>query len=397
MHKTGQSTRGRGARFWSIVAVAAAAALTLAGSPALATTSHPISRLASGGRAYSPPPTYRAHDYAGGQAMDILPAGENGLVNLAQLKKFERTGQRPANSQDELAPYANLVFGARSLTDATLSRYYLDESFGIAHGQIAATEHPSASVPVVIYRDRHDIPHVYGATDPAMAFGAGYAQAQDRLFLMDVLRHYGAGTLTSLLGPSCADEQMDHNELPLAPYTAAQANAQVNKLPAEFGAQGRLALSMIRSYVAGINAYIARAKKNAALMPAEYTLLGPPKPWTPADVVAVSSLIGGIFGDGGGGEVGNAALLSYLQGRLGRAAGTTAFTEFSEQNDPAAPTTVVDKSFPYEIGGRVNPATIALPDHPGAPLTGTPADLTKGCSKTQLGPDARSILEGLLR
>ena len=155
--------------------------------------------------------------------MDILPAGENGLVTLAQLRRFERTGKRPANSQDELAPYASLVFGAKTLTDATLGRYYLDESFGIPRGQITATEHPSPSVPVVIYRDRHDIPHVYGATDPAMAFGAGYAQAQDRLFLMDVLRHYGAGTLTSLLGPSCADEQMDHDELLLAPYTTAQA------------------------------------------------------------------------------------------------------------------------------------------------------------------------------
>ena len=165
MRKSGQSRR-----FWSAVAVTAAAALALAGSPALATTSQPA-RDAAG--AYSPPPTYQAHDYAHGQAMDILPAGENGLVNLVQLRRFERTGKRPANSQDELAPYASLVFGAKSLTDATLSRYYLDESFGIPRGQVAATEHPSASVPVVIYRDRHDIPHVYGATDPAMAFGAG--------------------------------------------------------------------------------------------------------------------------------------------------------------------------------------------------------------------------------
>jgi acyl-homoserine lactone acylase PvdQ len=389
MRKSGQSRR-----FWSAVAVTAAAALALAGSPALATTSQPA-RDAAG--AYSPPPTYQARDYARGQAMDILPAGENGLVNLTQLRRFERTGKRPANSQDELGPYASLVFGAKTLTDATLSRYYLDESFGIPRGQIAATEHPSPSVPVVIYRDRHDIPHVYGATDPAMAFGAGYAQAQDRLFLMDVLRHYGAGSLTSFLGPSCAGEQMDHDELLLAPYTPAQANAQVNRLPTEYGAQGRLALSMIRSYVAGINAYIARARKNPALMPAEYTLLGKPRPWTAADVVAVSSLIGGIFGDGGGGETGNAALLRYLQGQLGVPAAATAFTEFKEQNDPAAPTTVVDKSFPYEIPGRVNPASIALPDHPGAPLTGTPADLTKGCSKTSLSPAARSVIEGLLR
>ena len=144
-------------------------------------------------------------------------------------------------------------------------------------------------MPVVIYRDRHDIPHIYGATNAALAFGAGYAQAQDRLFLMDVLRHYGAGTLTSFLGTSCADEQMDHDELLLAPYTTAQANAQVNSLPREYGAQGRLALAMIHSYVQGINAYIAKARTTPTLMPVEYALLGAPKPWTPADVVAVAA------------------------------------------------------------------------------------------------------------
>ena len=66
-------------------------------------------------------------------------------------------------------------------------------------------------------RDSHDVPHIYGSTPEAGAFGAGYAQAEDRLFLMDVLRHYGEGTLSSFIGPSCADEQMDHDQLLLAP------------------------------------------------------------------------------------------------------------------------------------------------------------------------------------
>jgi acyl-homoserine lactone acylase PvdQ len=376
-------------RLWWPVTTVVALALSLAAPPALATP---------GADGYSPRPTYRADDFAAGQAMDILPAGENGLVNVAQLKRFEKSGQRPPHSQDQLAPYENLEFGYRSLTDSALGQYYLDESFGVRPGQITAAEHPSPTVPVVIYRDTHDIPHIYGATNAALAFGAGYAQAQDRLFLMDVLRHYGSGTLTSFLGPSCADEQMDHDELLLAPYTTAQANAQINSLPREYGAQGRLAVAMIHSYVQGINAYIARAKTDPALMPAEYALLGPPKPWSPASVVAVAALIGGIFGDGGGGEVRNAALLRYLQGQLGRSAGASAFTEFKEQNDPAAPTTVVDKSFPYEIPRHVNPATIAIPDHPGAPLKGGPTDTTHGCSgATGAGRAGLSDIEALLR
>jgi acyl-homoserine lactone acylase PvdQ len=378
----------KGRRLWWIVTTVFALALSAATAPALGATG-------TGG--FSLQPAYQANDYAAGQAMYILPAGENGLVNLAQFKRFARTGQRPPYSQDQLAPYQNLQFGYPSLTDSALSNYYLDESFGIKPGQVTRTEHPSPTVPVVIYRDRHDIPHVYGATDAAMAFGAGYAQAQDRLFLMDVLRHYGSGTLTSFLGPSCADEHMDHNELLLAPYTRAQANAQISNLPAEYGAQGRLALSMIRSYVQGINAYIAKATTDAGLRPAEYSVFGAPQPWSPADVVAVSSLIGGIFGDGGGGEVRNAALLEYLQGQLGKPAGATAFNNFKEQNDPAAPTTVVGKSFPYEIPRHVNTATIAIPDNPGAPLTGGPVDTTPGCTGTPPGKAGLSVIESLLR
>jgi acyl-homoserine lactone acylase PvdQ len=378
----------KGRRLWWTVTTVVAVALSTASLPALGST---------GTGAFSPPPTYRANDYAAGQAMNILPAGENGLVNQAELKRFVKTGQRPPNSQDQLAPYQNLEFGYPSLTNSALSNYYLDESFGVKPGQILRTEHPSPTVPVVIYRDQHDIPHVYGATNTAMAFGAGYAQAQDRLFLMDVLRHYGAGTLTSFLGPSCADEQMDHNELLLAPYTTAQANAQINNLPREYGSQGKLALSMIRSYVQGINAYIAKATADPAFMPIEYSLFGSPKPWSPTDVVAISSLIGGLFGNGGGGEVRNAALLQYLQGQLGQSAGATAFTGFKEQNDPAAPTTVVNQSFPYEIPRHVNPVTIAIPDHPGAPLQGGPTDTLPGCSGTAPSKAGLSVIESLLR
>jgi acyl-homoserine lactone acylase PvdQ len=380
----------KGRRIRCTVAAAAALAMIAAGAPALG---------ASQPGGFSLRPTYRFDDYSHGRANFILPAGENGLVNATQFARFEKTGKRPPYSQDQLAPYENLEFGYRSLTDATIGKYYADESFGVRPGQITRTEHPSPNEPVVIYRDEHDIPHIYAKTNAALAFGAGYAQAEDRLFLMDVLRHYGAGTLTSFLGPSCADEQMDHNELLLAPYTTAQANAQINALPKEYGAQGKLAVAMINSYVQGINAYIAKAVTDPKLLPIEYTVFGPPKPWTPADVVAIAALIGGIFGDGGGGEVANSALLRYLQGQLGQSAGSTAFTDFKEQNDPAAPTTVVNKSFPYEIPKRVNPATIAIPDHPGAALKGGPVDTTPGCTSGLDKPDRAglSIIESLLK
>ena len=57
---------------------------------------------------------------------------------------------------------------------------------------------------------------------------------------MDVLRHYGDGHAEPFIGPSCADEQMDHDQLLLAPYTPAQANAQVARAAQGVRRTGRL-------------------------------------------------------------------------------------------------------------------------------------------------------------
>ena len=345
-------------------AALAAASVVLAGTAALGATAH-----ADTGN-------YRANDYADGQAMSILPPGENGLVNATDAVQAEAGTARPAGSNDQLPKYAGLIQGAPSLTDGTLGNYYDDESFGVQPGDIVRTETPGPGT--TIYRDTHDVPHVYGTSDTAMAFGAGYAQAEDRLFLMDVLRHYGEGTVSQFLGPSCGFEEMDHDELLLSPYTTAQANAQIAALPAEYGAQGTFAVTLINGFVQGVNAYITASQTNPSLLPADYAAaVGPPTMWTPADVVGIAGVIGGIFGKGGGSEFKNAALLQYLQKQMGTAAGAQAFADFKDPDDPDAPTTIVDKSFPYETPTAVDPATTAIPDN--QTLTGGPTDTTTDC------------------
>lgn len=343
-------------------------------------------------------PTYRANDYGGGLVRSVLPAGENGLMNASEFAAFEATGKRPPGSQDQLARYANLLYAGSGLTNSRLSAYYDDESFGVRRADITATVRPNPKIKVVIYYDKHRVPHIYGATDQALAYGAGWAAAHDRLFLMDVLRHYGSGTLSQFLGPSCADEQMDHDQLLAADYTPAQANAQIAALPREYGAQGARLVAMGKAYVAGINGYVAATAAHPSLLPVDYLAVGaPPQPWRPADIVAIGSLVGGIFGRGGGSEVGNAALLQYLDRQLGRArAGQAAFAAFKEQNDPSAPTTVAAR-FRYEIPGQVNPATTAMPDDAAAPLSGGPTDTTKGCGTTAPNRDALAIIASLLR
>jgi acyl-homoserine lactone acylase PvdQ len=350
---------------------------------------------AASGATTAPSHAYRADDYADGQAMSILPPGENGLVTVTDALQFELAQIRPANSQDQLGKYNNLLYGSKTLTDSNLTNYYNDESFGVAAGNIVRTEAPEPGV--TIYRDKLDVPHIYGNSDPTMAFGAGYAQAEDRLFLMDVLRHYGEGTLASFLGGSCEFEQMDHDQLLLSPYTTAQAIAQVNALPVEFGAQGERAKQMLYAYVAGVNKWVAHATSDLAALPADYLAALPdllPTKWSVADVVAIAGLIGGIFGRGGGNEISNANLLQYLQQQFGASAGATAFTQFKRSNDPLAATTVVDKSFPYEIPATINPATTALPDK-GVPITGGPSATLGTCNLAKPNVEALNIIAGL--
>ncbi len=342
------------------------------------------------------PATYRAGDYAQGQALSILPPGENGLVNAPQALQFQATGGRPANSQDQLAPYANLLYASPRLRDGDLGRYYNDASFGVRPGDLARTEHPSRDV--TIYRDGHDVPHIYGTTVQATSFGAGYVAAEDRLFLIDVLRHYGSGTLSEFLGPSCADEKMDHDQLLLAPYSAGDRQAQVDALPREYGSSGARLKSMAGSYAEGINAFIAQTRTDPSLLPADYAAAGaPPQPWHESDIISIASLVGGIFGKGGGGEVRNAALLQYLEHQLGGTGGRQAFHAFKQQNDPAAPTTVTDRSFPYEIPSKIDPRTTALPDNAAAPLSGGPTQTTPNCDLTQPNAMALNVITSLLR
>jgi acyl-homoserine lactone acylase PvdQ len=381
----------------------ATAALATCAVAIAAATAAPASSATGTARAKLPSTAYRAHDYAHGQAMSILPPGENGTVTTSQLTAYELTKSRPPNSQSQLAKYANLLYGYKNLTDSKLGNYYDDESFGVPAKDIIRTESPTskkfAAGDVVIERDPLDVPHIYGATDDAAAFGAGYAQAEDRLFLMDVLRHYGAGTLSSFVGPSCSDEEMDHDQLLLAPYTPAQAEAQIRRLPAEYGKAGRTAENMIDSYVDGINAWVAHVDSptGAADIDGDYAaaINDTPQPWTPGDVVDIAGLIGGIFGKGGGIEVANSAFYKYLQHSLGKKAGARAFAEFKEQNDPGAQMTVVDKRFPYESVKHPNPKLSAIPDHPRAPLAGGPTDTTAGCNLTSPNPTVLSDIAAL--
>ncbi|WP_129309973.1 penicillin acylase family protein [Streptomyces sp. L2] len=314
-----------------------------------------------------------SNDYCGGQCSDILPPGENGNATLAQILLNQVFGTQPAHAEDQLGPYANLATGYSGLTDAKINNFFNDASFGVPSDQVASTEKPAGRSDVTIVRDKKaGVPHITGTTRYGTEFGAGYAAAEDRLWLMDVFRHVGRGQLTSFAGGAPANQGLEQQFYRNAPYTEADLQAQIDNAVANAGARGQQALGDVNAYLAGVNAYID-ASDSGRYFPGEYDLTGHKDPITNAgtiehfkvtDLVALASVIGSLFGAGGGGEVNNALSLLAAQAKYGTEEGTRVWEAFRERNDPEAVLTVHDTSFPY--GGRPADAQgEALPD-PGS-------------------------------
>jgi acyl-homoserine lactone acylase PvdQ len=290
---------------------------------------------------------------------NVLPPGENGLSTFSQVLAFRTSGLLPNHFADQQPLYENLLYGAPSLTDADIGKYYKDATFGVPAGEAESTVEPKPGVTII--RDKaYGVPHIYGDTRADTMFGAGYAGAQDRLFLMDVLRHTGRAELASFLGGSNAEA--DASQWGFAPYTEADLEKQITEFPKLYGAEGQQAVEDLTAYVEGINAYIAAANVNPLLKPGEYALLGlKMEPWKPTDVIAIASLIGGIFGRGGGNELASAQTMQAFQSRFGGKAGRKAWLGFRSKNDPEAPTTI-SKKFPYETTSAFAKKGLALPE-----------------------------------
>jgi acyl-homoserine lactone acylase PvdQ len=364
-----------GTRKWRLgrgLIAAAAACLLLGAQTASAATPEP----------------YGTNDAGGFR--NVLPPGENGLDTAPQLLQFQGNGAYPPHWMDQQPLYNNLIYAAPTLTDAQVGDYYKDATFGVKPGDVESTTVPPGHPGVTIVRDTaYGIPHIYGDTSQDVAFGAGYANAQDRLFLMDVLRHTGKATLSSFVGGSPSNRAMDLGQWKAAPYTDADLQKQYDLAPQFYGEEGVQLQQEVSAYVDGINTYIQQAlepQNIATMLPGEYAALGKmPQPWEVTDVIAEASLIGGIFGRGGGREVASAQTLQEIQRKLGRKAGARSWLDFREANDPEAPTTL-KKRFPYETGKPFAKRGLAIPDSGSVTDTGVTSSESGGLPRNDAGP-----------
>ncbi len=185
-----------------------------------------------------------------------------------------------------------------------------------------------------IARDAFGRPHIFAESNRGLFEAYGFAVAQDRLWQLELNRRAARGRLAEIFGPVSLDAD---KVVRTVGYTDAELDAQFARLGAE-------EQEIFEAYRDGINRYIDEVVTPDPLdqLPFEFHALGigVPAHWEIRDSVAFGAFMTRRFGEIGGRELTNLALLGELIGRLGPTTGYEVFNDVRWINDPEAPVTV---------------------------------------------------------
>ncbi len=213
------------------------------------------------------------------------------------------------------------------------------------------------AVNATIMRDAYGVPHIYAGDVYGLFYANGYAQAQDRLVQMEILRHVGKGELASLTGGQGSLEMdlVTRREL----YTEEERQATIahirdNMTEASHGIDGTLWYNAFDAFADGVNQFIEETRQDPSILPGEYVAFGTtPRDWLISDTVAIAEYLLDIFGRGSGGnEDARARLLLHLQDTLGPSAGAAAFTDFVPGVQNEETYTTIAQADINEAGGQ---------------------------------------------
>jgi len=242
---------------------------------------------------------------------------------------------------------------------------------------------------VRITRDDYGVPHLKARSLYDVGYGIGQAQAQDRLFQMELVRKSATGNVAELFGVDFLSDDEDarrqfysDDELQ---YFATTVSCPVQTL--------------VQGFVDGVNAYVDAIYADTTLkdVPHEFffvptairlqgnntiptgvrytvetiggTEVYKPDKWRTTDVAAIAVLLAGRFGSGGGRQLRQAALLNYLSTKLADAtAARQVFEDVRWVSDPNAPTTVPKSGAINKVKGGKTPVPIADARPAASPL-----------------------------
>lgn len=127
--------------------------------------------------------------------------------------------------------------------------------------------------PATVHYDEAGVPHVEAESTDALYYAAGYVQARDRLFQMDLFRRLMEGRLSSVFGNATVESDRFHRQMD---FETAADEKWTRLSDTAVG-------DPIRAYSAGVNQYI-----DSGPMPLEFELQDyAPAEWTPEDTMLV--------------------------------------------------------------------------------------------------------------
>lgn len=138
----------------------------------------------------------------------------------------------------------------------------------ISRGQLSR----GATAPATIRRDADGMVHIQAASDDDAFFAVGYAQAQDRLWQLELQRRLARGRVSEIFGKDSVDTDVWFRTLGLYESTATA-----------WPALSPQAQRSLTAYTAGINAWIGEGHP----LPSEFRVFGiAPERWTERDSLA---------------------------------------------------------------------------------------------------------------
>lgn len=151
----------------------------------------------------------------------------------------------------------------------------LNSSLPEYEGEISNSE---ISADVQIYRDSMAIPYIIAKTEEDAAFGLGFVHAQDRLFVMDIIRRAGEGRLSEVMG----EKSVPFDKMFRTVGLKRIVDRNIKNINAK-------SLSLLNAYAKGVNLYIKNAKGK---YPAEFDVLGyDPEEWKPEHSLIVGRMM----------------------------------------------------------------------------------------------------------
>ncbi|MFX0032538.1 MAG: penicillin acylase family protein, partial [Candidatus Hermodarchaeota archaeon] len=214
---------------------------------------------------------------------------------------------------------------------------------------------------ITIIRDDYGVPHVFANKKENLAFGCGYAMAQDRLWQADLYRRQAFGSLAEL-GLASIDQDYYIRSMG---YSREELRDIFDKWePKDPKAKLK---EMMLAYVDGINFHIDEIMEayndgDISLMPAEYYYYGLPiEPFTIEDCVAIIVMMAWRFGGCGGDELSFATALAALQSEYGNEVGWGIFNDHFPQNDPGAEVTIPIEEGAWPDVSHINKKPYCMP------------------------------------